>query len=189
LVHLQLDSIQTAIGVPFQAFISTTDDMYRKPCTQMFHVLDLISQVDRSQSFYVGDAAGRPAGIHFFSHPSFQNNFQLNSHFWVCSGFALHAPKKKDFSCSDRQFALNIHLPFFTPEQYFLGQSVAPFELGFDPRSFVVTADKQPSSDISVSSGPVEMVVFVGLHLLNLFVCVQSTNLMNFAWLLCRLSG
>lgn len=44
-------------------------------------------------SFYVGDAAGRPA----------------------------EGKKKKDFSKSDRLFALNASLNFFTPEEHFLG--------------------------------------------------------------------
>ena len=51
----------------------------------------------------VGDAAGRPAN--------------------KISG------RKKDFSASDRTFAINCDIPFKTPEQYFLGKSVEAFEL------------------------------------------------------------
>ena len=51
----------------------------------------------------VGDAAGRPAN--------------------KISG------RKKDFSASDRTFAINCDIPFKTPEQYFLGKSAEAFEL------------------------------------------------------------
>ena len=45
----------------------------------------------------------------------------------ICCGDAAGRIKKtsdgkKDFSCSDRLFALNIWLPFWTPEQHFLGR-------------------------------------------------------------------
>ena len=52
-------------------------------------------EVDLSQSIYVGDAAGRPE---------------------------IPKVKKKDFSTSDRLFALNIGLNFKTPEEMFLGK-------------------------------------------------------------------
>ncbi|CAD7966196.1 unnamed protein product [Amoebophrya sp. A25] len=50
-------------------------------------------RVDWKASFYVGDAAGRPA---------------------------KEGVRKKDFSVSDLKFAFNTGLRFFTPEQYFL---------------------------------------------------------------------
>lgn len=51
-------------------------------------------EIDMKESMYVGDAAGRPA----------------------------QGSKKKDFSTSDRLFALNLGIPFFTPEEHFLGK-------------------------------------------------------------------
>lgn len=55
------------------------------------------------KSFYCGDAAGRPEN-------------------WA-------PKKKKDFSCSDRLFAKNFGLKFYTPEEHFLGQKPVPFNL------------------------------------------------------------
>lgn len=64
--------------------------------------------MDKGESFYVGDAAGRPAN-------------------WA-------PKKKKDFSISDRLFASNLGLKFFTPEEHFRGEKPVAFKLPeFDP--------------------------------------------------------
>jgi len=52
------------------------------------------------KSFFCGDAAGRSS--------RFGSNGQ---------------PIKKDHSCCDRLFAMNIGLKFYTPEEYFLKES------------------------------------------------------------------
>jgi bifunctional polynucleotide phosphatase/kinase len=64
---------------------------------------------DLSESFYIGDAAGRAEG-------------------WK--------PKaKKDHSCGDRKFADNIGIRFQTPEEYFFNEPPIKFSWGgFDPK-------------------------------------------------------
>ena len=73
---------------------------------------------------------------------------------------------KKDFACSDRQFAANIGLPFHTPEEYFLGYPKChQFSWGlFDPRTLDYDQEQPllhpPSS--SITSTTQELVLFVG---------------------------
>ena len=65
-----------------------------------------------SESFYCGDAAGRTAEWNF------------------------NPKTKKDFSCSDRLFATNNGLKFYTPEEFFMNKAPTPnFTMpGFDPK-------------------------------------------------------
>eukprot|EP00392_Amoebophrya_sp_AT5.2_P009424 g9452.t1 len=93
---------------------AAADNAYRKPGVKGWETAvggDRIS-VDLEQSFYVGDAAGRP------ERPALG--------------------RKKDFSSSDYKFALNLRLPFQTPEAYFLGEKDTHLysfgNNGFDPR-------------------------------------------------------
>lgn len=82
----------------FVLMASRSDNHFRKPCTGMWDFLEsqifLDKDIDYSKSFYVGDAAGR------------KKNWKPHT--------------KKDFSCSDRKFAHNVGIIFFTPEEYFM---------------------------------------------------------------------
>uniref|UniRef100_A0A8C5DMQ6 PNK FHA domain-containing protein n=1 Tax=Gouania willdenowi TaxID=441366 RepID=A0A8C5DMQ6_GOUWI len=94
--------------------------------------------VDKAHSLYVGDAAGRPEN-------------------WA------PGRKKKDFSCSDRLFALNIGLDFHTPEEYFLGWKKASHKLPeFDPRKLDSAARLYDPPSASLTSTKTEVIVAVG---------------------------
>lgn len=106
------EEIITSLDIPVQVFISTGNDHYRKPNTEMWRYMERQCNggisIDPLQSVYVGDAAGRPKD-------------------WIKG-------KGKDFSCTDRMFAANVGVSFYTPENFFQGIA----EAGFDWRSLDV---------------------------------------------------
>lgn len=103
-VQKKIVTMSQELDVPLVALVATRNDRWRKPQPALWALLqDFIERgagplpagaapLDcTTHSFYVGDAAGRPAT----------------------------AGTKKDFSCSDRRFARNLGLPFLVPEQFF----------------------------------------------------------------------
>ncbi|KAL5289407.1 hypothetical protein ACFFRR_009507 [Megaselia abdita] len=134
----KVKAITSRLQVPVQVFIAIGDGFNRKPVPGMWqHLSDEKNdgiEIDNSQSFYVGDAAGRPEA----------------------------GKKRKDHSLADRLFALNIGIPFFTPEEHFLKKSSVPFnEPEFDPHK----ETKLPLFDppTKVDSKYKEVVVLMGL--------------------------
>jgi DNA 3'-phosphatase len=85
----KFDSILQSLSVPMDVICSHEEDVYRKPRTGMWEYLwearwRLFPQaLQRESCFYIGDAAGRPAGI---------------------------GGKKKDFSDTDYKFAVNLNI-------------------------------------------------------------------------------
>ncbi|XP_038169449.1 bifunctional polynucleotide phosphatase/kinase isoform X2 [Arvicola amphibius] len=109
----KVEAVLEKLGVPFQVLVATHAGLNRKPVSGMWdHLQEQANEgmpISISDSIFVGDAAGRPAN-------------------WA------PGRKKKDFSCADRLFALNIGLRFATPEEFFLKWPAAGFELpAFDP--------------------------------------------------------
>ncbi|XP_054848268.1 bifunctional polynucleotide phosphatase/kinase [Eublepharis macularius] len=138
----KLEAVIEQLGIPVQALVASGSGIYRKPVLGMWDHLCKKANGDLSvslnQSVYVGDAAGRPPN-------------------WA------PGHKKKDFSCSDRVFALNAGLPFKTPEEYFLGWKEAPFSLpDFDPRTLDPKARLYDPQDASLTSSSPELVLAVG---------------------------
>ena len=127
------------LGFPFQMFISTGENIYRKPGTEqwkfMLEKCNGGKKCDLKESFYVGDAAGRVKN-------------------WLPG-------KKKDFSCSDRKFAANVGVKFQTPEEFFNGEKEC---VKFEWRSIDPTKILS-GTNVSVDFKPkdVEMVILVGL--------------------------
>ncbi|KAL7283120.1 hypothetical protein ACG7TL_002546 [Trametes sanguinea] len=122
--------------VPFRIFAATEKDGYRKPIPGMWYELERIFaqegvQIDLSNSFFVGDAAGRP----------------------------------NDHSSTDLKLALNIGIPFQTPEEYFLGLPKAQYTLpGFHVSSLPTDVPRiEPAEPplLPAPSSP-EVVLFVG---------------------------
>jgi len=123
--------------VPFFLFAATARDIYRKPNPGMWYELESIFK---------------------------KENTQIDKKLSFFVGDA--AGRRGDFAGTDRKWALNLALPFFTPEEYFLGLPSAPYTLeGFH-------VSKLPSNVplFTPSSTPIvpshlshpEIVVFVG---------------------------
>ena len=113
--------------MPLYLFAALGYDTYRKPNTGMWRALEakLLAirpgvTIDLSGSYFVGDAAGRRAA---------DSGKQTVSH-----------GAGKDFSDSDRKFALNLELAFHTPQEFFLGEAAKDFELSFDPTTYASKA-------------------------------------------------
>uniref|UniRef100_A0A673BHG2 Polynucleotide kinase 3'-phosphatase n=1 Tax=Sphaeramia orbicularis TaxID=375764 RepID=A0A673BHG2_9TELE len=126
----------------YKVFVASGPGIYRKPVMGMWnHLCEKANDdvpVDKTKSLYVGDAAGRPEN-------------------WA------PGKKKKDFSCSDRLFALNIGLQFHTPEEFFLGWKSAPYRLPeFDPRKLDSNARLYDPPSASFTSSKTEVIVAVG---------------------------
>ncbi|KAF9050802.1 PNK3P-domain-containing protein [Hymenopellis radicata] len=127
--------------LPFYLFSATGKDEFRKPNPGMWNELERIFSdksvvIDKTQSFFVGDAAGRRYG-----------------------------PKDKDFASTDRKWALNLGLPFYTPEEYFLSLPAhADYVLdGFNVSSLPTLPLLLPTSTPLLPDPPhQEVVVFVG---------------------------
>ncbi|XP_072546823.1 bifunctional polynucleotide phosphatase/kinase isoform X2 [Salminus brasiliensis] len=138
----KVEDILQTLKLPVQVFVAAGPGIYRKPVIGMWEHLSEKANggvhVDKSQSFYVGDAAGRPVN-------------------WA------PGKKKKDFSCSDRLFALNLGLKFHTPEEFFLGWKAAPYNLpSFDPRALDSKAHLYDPPDALLTSTRQEVIVAVG---------------------------
>ncbi|KAL0237887.1 hypothetical protein GEMRC1_012361 [Eukaryota sp. GEM-RC1] len=105
----RIDSLLSILDLPFAVYCALDSDKFRKPCPAMLRSLSqqFNVDIDKENSFYVGDAAGR---------------------------FDPDTKKKTDFSASDRAFAQNCGLKFYTPEEFFLNEPVSTsFSFGYDP--------------------------------------------------------
>ncbi|KAL0104951.1 hypothetical protein PUN28_016531 [Cardiocondyla obscurior] len=137
----KIEKIVQRIGVPIQVYIAVGSSIYRKPAIGMWELLEKEKNggivIDKVNSFYVGDAAGRP------------KNWTLG--------------KKKDHSSADRLMALNVNIKFQTPEEHFLNHKAAPYELPkFNPKSLSQTSDISKPVNAELTLKQQEVVLMVG---------------------------
>lgn len=121
--------------VPFRLLAATARDGYRKPMPGMWYELERIFAQDGVQ-------------------------IDIESSFFVGDA----AGRRNDHAGTDRKWALNIGIPFFTPEEYFLKLPAAPYTLtGFHPSSLPTDSPQiTPTSTPLVASRSPEVVLFVG---------------------------
>jgi DNA 3'-phosphatase len=136
-------AVLNQLDMPVSIYAATEKDIYRKPrigmWTELLDDYDISSDnLDLEHSIFVGDAAGRHA----------------------------EAGKSKDFSCSDRygpspllyhfiltqdsNFAGNIGLRFYTPEEFFLNEAPRAFSRPFEPSDFLPDPAAKGSSPCNV---------------------------------------
>ncbi|CAH2232847.1 jg16607 [Pararge aegeria aegeria] len=134
----KIEGIVEKLNVPIQVYLATGKGFYRKPATGMWKLLaekknDNIP-IDIGSSFYCGDAAGRMAN-------------------WAPG-------RKKDHSMADILLAENLGITFYTPEQFFLGHSIANVPMN-KPEFIPKELKPEPFNEALISTEK-ELLVLVG---------------------------
>ena len=87
-LRTKFEAMLRELDIPIFVLIATGETHYRKPATEMWNFFDQKCnqsvKIDMNESFFCGDAAGRPKN-------------------WAPG-------RSKDFSCADRMFAANLNL-------------------------------------------------------------------------------
>ncbi|CBX91860.1 hypothetical protein LEMA_P045660.1 [Plenodomus lingam JN3] len=138
----KVSAVFKQLDLPITLYAATSRDQYRKPRTGIWQEiveefdLDSADSLDLEHSVFVGDAGGREA---------------------VAGGVS------KDHSCVDRDFAANVGLSFYTPEEFFLHEDRRPFVRSFDPVEYLKERAEKPTSALifSKTESP-EVVLFCG---------------------------
>lgn len=136
----QLTIILRQLDLPVSMYGATGQDRYRKPRVGMWEELledyDLQAEgaIDKENSFFVGDAAGR----------------------------AKTGKRKKDFASSDRELAANIGIKFQTPDEFFLNAASETYAHDFHPGEYLSKVTTPTATAMFAKKSPQELVIFCG---------------------------
>ncbi len=133
----KIDKVQEYLNIPLQVFAGTMSDYYRKPSIGVWRLFvdNYNGGVKITDGTYIGDAAGRPK----------------------------RGNKPKDFSDSDHKFSVNNDLMFFTPEAFFLGETLEKLPaFEFNPKAFSKNKILSKGDVSDLTKSQTEMVIFVG---------------------------
>ncbi|KAL4065401.1 polynucleotide kinase 3 phosphatase-domain-containing protein [Scleroderma yunnanense] len=121
--------------VPFRILAASAKDGYRKPMPGMWTELERIFK---------------------------EHGVEINKESSFFVGDAAGRPN--DFASTDRKWALNVGIPFYTPEEYFLDLPSALYKLpGFHVSSLPAMEPTTPSDAVILPDPPTqELVIFTG---------------------------
>ncbi|KAG2149258.1 polynucleotide kinase 3 phosphatase-domain-containing protein [Suillus clintonianus] len=146
-------------SVPFRIFAASAKDGFRKPMPGMWDELERIFAVDGIQIGESHRNFGCIANILCSSLSDKEVSFFVGD----------AAGRTNDFASTDRKWAFNIGISFFTPEEYFLQLPSAPYTL---PSFHVSSLPKLPLLDPPIAqiipdTAGTELVVFSGFPCLG----------------------
>ncbi len=134
-------AVLAQLDLPLSLYAATGRDVFRKPRVGMWGEMCQDyglseAEIDLGDSIFVGDAGGRTAQL----------------------GNGKAVPK--DFSCSDRNLAHNVGIPYQTPEEFFLREKPRDFAREFDLVNHPFTAARSAAAfsktrqDVVLLCGP-----------------------------------